>query len=156
MVFFTTLTCGVQVDHSVDHEPALICGTHQVCCHPRFSKERCKPSVCLGSSPSLSLGAPQHWEHQFCQRACFWGVPQAGSLAGSPHHAGFVSPPLAHTGADLNCRGITARTQKLQGREPWSFIHTQRESGLFLIYCSNIQGTIAKLILSKLFTITFN
>lgn len=37
-------------------------------------------------------------------------------------HVGFVSPPLAHTGAELSHWGITAHMQKLRAGKTWGYI----------------------------------
>lgn len=48
--------------HRMDHEPACSQGTCQVCHHHTLSMRRCKSFICLGSSPGLPLGVPQHWK----------------------------------------------------------------------------------------------
>lgn len=113
---FTTLTCAVQADDSADRDPALSPATRQVSViTPRSPRGDANPPSAQALFPSLSSGAPQHRRR-----------PRAS--AGSPGCAGFASPPVTHTTADLTHRGITEtggwETQFYSHLEDFGFFFT--------------------------------
>lgn len=126
--------------------PHLLHGEMQILHSPRLS-------------PQLVFGCPRALKKPLFSPlpACLlWRCAASREFGSSPRHTGFVSPPLTHTGADLNHQGVTARIQKPRAGEHRVLFTCGGVWFFFLICHSNIQGTFVKPILSKLFTIASN
>lgn len=105
MVLLTTLTGGVQINHSTDHEPPRSLPSL------RLSHGE-KQVLCPGSSPHFPSDTPWHWKHPHAAASLHaleeWHEQGVWLVAPS---RGFRVPPLTHTRADPSYWGITAHTQ---------------------------------------------